>query len=103
MNIARQAIRFRDWFNSEEFPKDLEAQIGVWAEMINSSETDHATIDKLRERIKEATYVDDATKQMEEISAATGLPLDVVRDMYLGDHSKEENNGCKDVSQDSIH
>ena len=24
MNIIRQAIRFRDWFNSEEFPKDLE-------------------------------------------------------------------------------
>lgn len=24
MNITRQAIMFRDWFNSEEFPKDLE-------------------------------------------------------------------------------
>lgn len=24
MNITKQAIRFRDWFNSEEFPKDLE-------------------------------------------------------------------------------
>lgn len=24
MNITRQAIRFRDWFNSEKFPEDLE-------------------------------------------------------------------------------
>ena len=24
MNITKQAIRFMDWFNSEEFPKDLE-------------------------------------------------------------------------------
>ena len=84
-------------------PEDIEKQVEQWRDMIDSSDISHEGIDKFRERIKEATYVDDATKQMEKISAATGLPLDVVKSMYLGNRSKEENNGCKDVGQGSIH
>lgn len=93
----------RTMASTGEFPKDLEAQIGVWAEMINSSETDHVAIDKLRKRIKEYEFVDDATKCFEEISAATGLPLEVVKSMYTENpgmadtyeaaYTKEENNG----------
>lgn len=83
-------------------PEDIGKQVERWRDMITSSDISHVDIDKLRERIKEATYVDDATKQMEEISAATGLPLDVVKGMYLGDN-KEEDDGSKSVSQDSIH
>ena len=74
-------------------PEDIGKQVEQWRDMIDSSDISHEDIDKFRERIKEATYVDDATKQMEKISAATGLPLDVVKGMYLGDHNKEENNG----------
>ena len=84
-------------------PEDIGKQVEQWRDMIASSGISYEDIDKLRERIKEATYADDASKQMEEISAATGLPLDVVKGMYLGDRGKEENNGCKDVSKDSIH
>lgn len=72
-------------------PEDIGKQVEQWRDMINSYGISHEDIDKLRERLREVVYTD--TKQMEEISAATGLPLEVVKGMCLGDHSKEENNG----------
>ena len=73
-NTRNEDLKARLRTMATSAPGDIEKQIEQW-----------------RERLATATYENDATKCMEEISAATGMPLEVVKRMYL------ENPGMADT------